>query len=249
MKNIKIFALIITVFASLPVYAEDNVFGSEEESIFETHNDQLNQNNKPTEAFSTFLKARLPDATSRNIIKAEKVFCYTVDYAPAGYSGYTIDELAVKGSCGELSAEGRDLLHEALLNNNAAFSNNKDRCNISPKIMFRFVYGLDNTDVLLSYPCYSLTFFQGRNVITVNAAPAAQIIEQLVNAYADLNEKFYSPALLGQMVANGQVMNQSQKEILRRHSPTEAPVKKWQKNEQNVQEQKQPVKSGWNKLK
>ena len=91
--------------------------------------------------------------------KAEKVFCYTVDYATADFDGYTMDDLAITGSCGELSADGRQLIKEMLLNNNLAFSSAKDNCNISPRVMLRYVNGIDSTDVLLSAPCHSCLLY------------------------------------------------------------------------------------------
>jgi hypothetical protein len=60
------------------------------------------------------------------------------------------------------------------------------------------------------------------------------------------------------MVASGQVMNKGQKEIVRRLSPTEAPIKKWNNNNNQAaadttapkaEAPKQPAKSGWNRLK
>ena len=181
------------------------------------------------------------------------MFCYTVDYAAADFDGYIIDDLAITGSCGELSNDGRQLIKEMLLNNNLAFSSAQDSCNISPRVMLRYINGIDSTDILLSAPCHSLTFFHGRDITTLNAAPGKNIVEQIVTTYSSLKEKFLSPALLGQMVPNGQVLTQDQKEIVRKISTGSSP-KKWNTDSkstqsENSQQQSDSVKKGWNRLK
>jgi hypothetical protein len=124
---------------------------------------------------------------------------------------------------------------------------------MTPKIMLRYIYGIDSTDILLSSPNPSLTFFHGRDILTINATPGKDIIDQIIKAYSSLSEKFLSPALLGQMVPNGQVITQDQKEIVRKTYSTEN-LKKWNKPSNKEQEttqpeKKAPVKKGWNKLK
>ena len=239
-----------------PSFAEEDLFGEEEDSFLaqQVAESEVSEEQKNI-PLSTFLSTRVSDDAAKNINKAEKIFCYTVDYKSADYTGYEIDGLAVKGSCGELSDTGKQLIQNALLHNNGAFSTNRDDCQVVPKIMLRYVYGPDHTDVLLSAPCYSLTFFHGTDVMSINAAPGAQIIEKIVKAYTGLEEKYLSPALLGQIVANGQILTQSQKEIVRRMSPTEAPIKKWS-NEQQAETTQTSTslpaaapKKGWGKLK
>lgn len=201
---------------------------------------------------SAFISSRLPVSSAKNIENAEKVFCYTVDYAATDYTGYTINDLAITGSCGELSAEGKKLIRDMLLNNTLAFSSSMDNCNISPRILLRYINGIDSTDILISAPCHSLTFFHGRDISTLNAAPGKNIIEQIVTTYSSLSEKFLSPALLGQMVPNGRVMTQDQKEIVRKITTTESP-KKWTASTNTAPADEntnaQPTRKGWNKLK
>lgn len=260
MRKLYITLIMSVLLPFANAYAQtDDLFDIDDDDALSAAKADAKQEQQPENSafLSSFLSNRLPAATVRNINKAEKVFCYTVDYAPADYEGYLINDLALTGSCGELSAEGKDVIKQFLFNNNSLFSNNMDKCNISPKIMLRYIHGVDYTDVLISSPCQSLTFFHGNNVTTVNAAPGAAVIDQLISAYSSLKEKFVSPALLGQMVANGQVMNQGQKEIVRRMSPTETPAKKWGNNNNQPQNPtpetqgtpKQPAKSGWNRLK
>lgn len=245
-----ILLLSLACSAQNKVYAAENLFGDEEDSVLAQQAADVPVETKSA-TISSFLSTRLPESATININKAEKVFCYTVDYAPADYNGYMIDGLAVKGSCGELSENGKQLIKESLLQNSAAFSTALDNCQIAPKVMLRYVYGPDYTDVLLSAPCHSLTFFHGRDIMTVNAAPGAKIMEKIVEAYGKLEEKYLSPALLNQMVANGQITTQSQKEIVRKLSPTEAPVKKWQKEtpQKSESQAQQPSLKGWNRIK
>ncbi|MBR3675544.1 MAG: hypothetical protein IKN71_00200 [Alphaproteobacteria bacterium] len=252
MKKFLLLLLASSALSFQDVRAEEDMFGVGEDILGESA-DISTPEPVAKDTLSSYLSNRITQASARSINKAEKVYCYTVDYAPAEYDGYTIDDLAVKGFCGELSTEGRNLMKEVLLQNNSAYSNSVANCQISPKIVLRYVYGLEHTDVLLSDTCPSLTFFHGRDITTVNATPGAAIIEKIVGAYTGLEEKFYSPALLGQTVGNGQPQTQAQKEIIRLNAPAEAPRKKWSNatpaENQPQEEPQQPKKSGWNKLK
>ena len=139
-----------------------------------------------------------------------------------------------------------------LLNNNLVFSSSSDSCNIAPRILLRYINGIDSTDILISAPCHSLTFFHGRDISTLNAAPGKNIVEQIVTTYSSLGEKFLSPALLGQMIPNGQVLTQDQKEIVRKIGTSSSP-KKWSnkpvQTKEDTEATPQPVRKGWNKLK
>ena len=208
---------------------------------------------------SSFISSRLPATAAKNSEKAEKVFCYTVDYPSAEYSGYTINDLAITGSCGELSKDGIEIVKKAVMSNGMAFSTASDNCNIAPKIMLRYFNGIDSTDVLYSSPCHSLTFFHGQDIITLNAAPASEIIDEIVGAYSKSSEKFVSPALLGQMVGNGMVVSQNQKEMVRKTEAAPS-IKKWGAEKRDATEDQTGINStslgeiqsapkGWNKLK
>lgn len=239
----------------LNVYADDFTDETSDDDIFaDTDTNVSKQNTQAAnKTLSAFISSRLPASSAKNIENAEKVFCYTVDYAQADYSGYTINDLAITGSCGELSADGKNLIKDMLLDNNLVFSTATDSCNINPRILLRYINGIDSTDILLSAPCHSLTFFHGRDISTLNAAPGKDIVEQIVSTYSSLSEKFLSPALLGQMVPNGQVLTQDQKEIVRKINTIESP-KKWSKRQTtNTTVQTpaatKPAPKGWNKLK
>ena len=239
----------------LNVYADDFTDETSDDDIFADTDTNVSKQNTQTanKTLSAFISSRLPASSAKNIENAAEVFCYTVDYAQADYSGYTINDLAITGSCGELSADGKNLIKDMLLNNNLVFSTATDSCNINPRILLRYINGIDSTDILLSAPCHSLTFFHGRDISTLNAAPGKDIVEQIVSTYSSLSEKFLSPALLGQMVPNGQVLTQDQKEIVRKINTIESP-KKWSKKQTtNTTAQTpaatKPAPKGWNKLK
>lgn len=240
------------------VYAADDDFedGLGAGDLFADEENDTVQNSKQeqqsTKTLSAFISSRIPASSAKNIENAEKVFCYTVDYAAADYTGYTIDDLAITGSCGELSNEGRNLIKDMVLNNNLVFSTAKDACNINPRILLRYINGIDSTDVLFSAPCHSISFFHGRDISTLNAAPGKNIVEQIVTTYSSLKDKFLSPALLGQMVPNGQVLTQDQKEMVRKINTSESP-KKWNSGTASApaasSSDTQPTRKGWNKLK
>ena len=65
-----------------------------------------------------FIISSLPKATSaaatNNIANAEQVFCYHVAKKPADFAGYTLDNLAVTGYCGELDIGATATTYEAL---------------------------------------------------------------------------------------------------------------------------------------
>ncbi len=236
-----------------PAHAAEDLFGLEDDLTADS-TEEAAITTPQIAPLSSFLNSKIPASTARNIEKAEKVFCYTVNYAAPNEQGYLIDDLAVTGSCGELSATGQQLIRDTLLTNTGAFANNMDNCKISPKMILRYVYGPDHTDVLLSYPCPALIFFHGRDITTVNAAPGDELLKQITVTYGNLAEKYRSPALLGQMVANGQIITQDQKEIVRKLDTNNTNRKKWTTpapQAQTTEEEKaktEPVKKGWNKL-
>ena len=170
-------SLLMPVAAQCADTENDNLFDSDEEDDFlAAIPTQQTKTEAPMTTLSEFLMQNITAATALPVNKAEKVFCYIVDYAEKGYEGYTANGLAIKGYCGELSAEGKALIKETLFNSSSLYSKSKADCRINPKIMLRYVYGIDYTDILLSSPCPSLTFFHGSNIAALNAAPAAMYL-------------------------------------------------------------------------
>lgn len=114
-----------------------------------------------------FIISSLPKATSaaatNNIANAEQVFCYHVAKKPADFAGYTLDNFAVTGYCGELDIGATATTYEALFTQSPNIITAPAACAIEPRVMLRFVRGVDYTDVLLSSPCPSFTvFYAGR---------------------------------------------------------------------------------------
>ena len=187
-------------------------------------------------------------AAAINIEQAEQVFCYEVDARAVDYDGYTIDGMALTGICGVLNPELKKLvLQELFMSPQNVILDKNENCIIKPKIMLRFVRGVDNTDVLLSSPCYSYSVFYGGKVRPFNAKPAAEIIDALINPLLKKKVKFVSPALLNQLLPVGVAQTEEQKELV---SKKNKPIRGWETEE--ASEAQAPAKtraaSGWNKL-
>ena len=184
----------------------------------------------------------LGQAATANIRNAERLFCYHVNSKPQKYSGYTIDDMAVTGFCGVIDDNLRDMLTEQLLGTEEHIDfMHQESCTIQPKVMLRFVRGIDNTDVLISAPCHSLSIFYGGKVKTYNMKPATELLDTIVNAFKATQVKFVSPALLNQLLPIGVVQNESQREILNKEN---TPKRAWDNKASNQSKDKQ----GWNSL-
>ena len=186
-----------------------------------------------------------------NIIDAEQVFCYTVAKAGKKYSGYTIDGMSVTGYCGLLTKTDVDLFIQEFLTKDKNTSNVVANCVIEPKVMLRFVKGVDYTDVLLSSPCHSFSVFYAGKVKSFNAQPSSHIVDAFVGAYTANPIEFVSPALLGQLMPIGVARNSEQMALVKSKSG-QAPIRKWSVGE-SKEVKEEPVEKkelkGWNKLK
>lgn len=179
-----------------------------------------------------------------NITDSEAVFCYQVASKPAGYKGYTIDNMAVTGFCGIVEQDLKDMIVKQFFASPDNISDEVERCVIKPRLMLRFVRGVDFTDVLLSAPCHSFSVFYGGKVKSYNFKPAAEIIDVMVDAFRPKTIDFVSPAMLRQLLPIGVAQTQAQKEMV---SQQTGPVRSW--DSQTTQPATAPKKSGWNNLK
>ena len=118
-----------------------------------------------------------------------------------------------------------------------------EECIIRPKIILRFVRGVDMTDVLFSSPCHAFAIFYGGRINAFNAKPAAPVIDALVTPLLKGRIDFASPALLNQLLPIGVAQTEEQKNLLNRKNE---PIRNWIKTQQ--QEEEQPRRNGWNKL-
>ena len=198
---------------------------------------------KDTPILEQISKAIGPSAL-QNITDAEQIFCYQITNKPENYTGYTLDGMAVSGFCGVINNELKDLIISELFKNpdNILFDQTEE-CIIRPKIILRFVRGVDMTDVLFSSPCHAFAIFYGGRINAFNAKPAAPVIDALVTPLLKGRIDFASPALLNQLLPIGVAQTEEQKNLLNRKNE---PIRNWIKTQQ--QEEEQPRRNGWNKL-
>ena len=187
----------------------------------------------------------------KNIFEAEQIFCYEVFPNSAGHEGYTLNGFPIRGFCGVLNKDTAKVITPFFFSNQAAVNfDSMEKCSISPKIMMRFVRGVDFTDVLFSSPCNALAIFYAGKVNVYNFTPLTTEMNEIIKQFESLHESFVSPALLNQLLPMGVVQNEQQRNLVNK---TNEPVRKWEKqaNEQmkNREAEIQKQNTGWNKLK
>ena len=179
-----------------------------------------------------------------NITGAEQVFCYQITNRPENYTGYTLDGMAIVGFCGIINNELKTMItSELFMNPDNIVFDVTENCIIRPKVMLRFVRGVDSTDVLLSSPCHAFAIFYGGKVNAFNAKPAAQIIDALVNPLIKGKVDFASPALFNQLLPIGVAQTEEQKRMLEQKNE---PIRNWVKSQE--ENEAANTKKGWNKL-
>lgn len=179
-----------------------------------------------------------------NITDSEAVFCYQVSSKPAGYKGYTIDNMAVTGFCGIIENDLKNMIIRQFFATPENISQEVAQCVIKPRLMLRFVRGVDYTDVLLSSPCHSFSVFYGGKVKSYNFSPAAEIIDVMVDSFRPKTVPFVSPAMLRQLLPIGVAQTQSQKDMVAKQS---GPIRNWD-TQSAPAKPAAPKKSGWNNL-
>ncbi len=203
-----------------------------------------------TPTINPYVQKSLPSVAINNLLKAERVFCYTVSAAPQNYQGYTIDQMAVTGFCGVLEKEEADLFYEEFFTKPENLSQQTAQCTISPKIMLRFIRGIDSTDVLFSNPCPSLTVFYGGTIKSFNAAPSAEAISGVIALFEENRADFVSPTLLNQLLPIGVALTDEQKNIVKKQNEVQ-PIRNWNTSSQPSQSNNSPEKEpkkGWGKV-
>ncbi len=202
------------------------------------------------ETVNPFIEKSIPAPALKNIMNAERVFCYNVETTPENYQGYTIDQMALTGFCGILEKEQADMFRDEFFKTEKNISTTTAQCVISPKIMLRFIRGIDATDVLFSNPCPSISVFYGGTFKSFNAAPATKSIEGVVEVFTDLKTEFVSPALLNQTFPIGVALNDEQKALVNQQKSAQ-PIRHWTDQSQKapVQAPKEEGPKGWNKIK
>ena len=127
--------------------------------------------------------------------------------------------------------------------------NVQEECVIHPRVLLRFVRGVDFTDVMFSSPCYSFAVYYGGQVSIFNTKPAARMLDTLIASFMKNRVEFVSPALLEQLMPVGVPQNAAQRELV---SNKPKVLRGWEKpNQENSvpQEPREtPKKKGWNNL-
>lgn len=190
------------------------------------------------------IKNEIGNSATSNIENAERLFCYKVAPKPQNYNGYTINNMAITGFCGVIDENLQQMITEQFLasENNIDFINT-DNCTIQPKIMLRYVRGIDNTDVLLSSPCHSISIFYAGTLKTFNMKPATELVDTVVNAFKSSQTKFVSPALLNQLLPIGVAQTAEHKALLNQNTQ---PKRNWT-SDTPTQAKQQPG-GAWNSL-
>ena len=212
---------------------------------FQQSKDDWRRKAKESKVLDNIL-SKIGNNAARNITESEQVFCYQVSPATSDYTGYTIDGFAIKAFCGIINKEIKDMIVAELFMNpeNIDFNKSED-CVIQPRIMLRFVRGIDNTDVLLSSPCYSFAVFYAGKATPFNTSPADAIINAIVDPLQRNRVEFISPALMNQLLPVGVAQTQEQKALLNRNNNAPTAKKSW--GNQGSDNTNTP-KRGWNNL-
>lgn len=179
-----------------------------------------------------------------NITNAEQIFCYQVTNKPENYNGYTLDGMAIVGFCGIINNQLKEMIvSELFMNPDNIIFDVTENCIIRPKIILRFVRGVDSTDVLLSSPCHAFAIFYGGKINAFNAKPAAQIIDALVDPLIKSKVDFASPALFNQLLPIGIAQTDEQKALLNKKNE---PLRNWMTKQE--EDSNSPRRGGWNKV-
>lgn len=201
-----------------------------------------------------FIVNSIPPIASQNITTPEQVFCYVVTKRTEDYTGYTLNNYAITDYCGELNASQITTSYEALFTQGPNIITTPSNCRIEPRIMLRFVRGVDITDVLLSSPCPSFTVFYASKYKSFNIKQG--IINDLITQFEKNKIPFNSPSLLKQTIGNGSPKNNTEEELLEKKKREATPIISWQKKSQPTSEENssssainKPKNSGWGNLK
>ena len=189
------------------------------------------------------IRSSIGDTATKIIENSETAFCYQVAQKPQNYSGYTLNNMAITGFCGIIDDNLRKLLLTQLISEEKNIDFYKtENCTIQPRVLLRFVRGVDNADILLSAPCYSISIFYGGTVKTYNMQPASLLLDNVTDAFKKTQAKFVSPAILNQLLPIGVVQSAEQRAKL---LPSTQPKTNW-----NTPTNPSSPKSqaGWNSL-
>lgn len=189
------------------------------------------------------IKKQIPEIAAYNITHAEQIFCYHVTKRPKDFTGYTLDGMAITDFCGELDISKTETAYEAMFTHNKNILTTKAQCRIEPRLILRFVRGVDYADVLLSSPCPSFTIFYGGKYQSFNIKQ--DIIDDVIRLFETEKADFYSPSLLKQTVANAVPTTVEEQEIISKKHNDSEPIMRWKEQEEPKVEVDQKPTGGW----
>lgn len=159
-----------------------------------------------------FIKSSISETAAQIISNPEQTFCYEVTKRTANDKRYTLDGFALSGFCGELDKGATSTAYSALFTQSPNILTQTAQCRIEPKLMIRFVRGVDYADVLLSSPCPSFTIFYAGKYKSFNIKQG--VIDDIITQLSKKIETFHSPALLKKTVANAEANSAEESEAL-----------------------------------
>ncbi len=243
MKFAALLMMGVSLGLTFPAMAQNARYGVQSFQQKSTSLRQTEEDNLPPVISQSMIDS-IGSSGIANITDAEAVFCYQVASKPAGYKGYTINNVAVSGFCGIIEDNLKNMIVRQFFATPENISSDVAQCVIKPRLMLRFVRGVDYTDVLLSSPCHSFSVFYGGKVRSYNFSPAAEIIDVMVESFRPKTIPFVSPAMLRQLLPIGVAQTPAQKEMVAKQS---GPVRNWETQSAPAKPAVQK-KGGWNNL-
>lgn len=187
------------------------------------------------------------EAAAYNIHNPEQVFCYHVEKRKKGDEAYTIGNYKVVDYCGELDFDVLTTTYEALFTRSPNIITTVAKCKIEPKVMLRFVRGVDYTDVLMSSPCPSFTVFYAGRYKSFNIKQG--IIDDLISQFENKREEFLSPALIKQTASNGKPESAEDAYKLEKEQKKIDEAMEAKSGDGTNNEPAPKIKKGWGKIK
>lgn len=244
-----VFCSVCLLAAVGAVRADDDIFANEGVQSFQQDKDAWRRDVEEQKEEKTVLpeiRNAIGEDALNNIENAEQAFCYEVANKPDDYTGYMLNGMAVTGFCGVLNDELKKMvLNDLFMTRKNILFDVQEDCVIHPKVMLRFIRGVDSVDVLLSAPCYSFAVFYAGKVNVFNAKTASKVLDTLVSSFQKNRVDFVSPAILGQLLPVGVPQTPEQKALV---SNTPKPIRNWDKNAPKEEAKKDNKSSGWNNL-
>ncbi len=201
-----------------------------------------------------YIEKTIKSHAAYNITNFEQVFCYRIQKPTKDYVGYTINNYPITDYCGELDTNTIATSYEALFTQGPNIITTPPSCgNITPKIMLRFVRGVEYTDVVLSSPCALFMVYHAGKRYAFNIKQG--VINDLISQFDKKSEPFNSPTLLKQTVANAVVSTVEEASKLDSKKRENELKMSWQKEEKKEETaQKKPQNNttsatGWGKIK